>query len=88
MTQPRSEEDRASAREPRFPGLARWLVFGAVVLAYGLTFPWLFPATGGGSIALSLSYLCLAAWFWGLLSASVIAGLTVGWLKERWVGRG
>lgn len=28
------------------------------------------------------------AWFWGLLSASVIAGLTVGWLKERWVGRG
>ena len=66
MTQPRPEGDRTPAKEPRFPGLARWLVFGAVVLAYGLTFPWLFPATGGGSIALSLSYLCLAAWFWGL----------------------
>ena len=77
MTQPRSEEDRASAREPRFPGLVRWLVFGALVLASGLAFLWLFPAIGVGSRALSLSYLCLAAWFWGLRGGVAVALLNL-----------
>ena len=70
------------------PALYQWVVVLALALAYAIGFEWLLPRFGDMTRAFSLSYVCAAAWYWGMWAGmgAALFNLGLNFLLYRWWG--